>query len=283
MLTTIKRLSWSVTLFFLLAGTAVGAAHCYYRIHIDSFRTLEDANRKAKALKESGEIVFLLETDMPGEGKFYKLYLGKYENRAEAIAYWKRLNKENAVSHFGIHLFSEPPLMAETEKTDQIRPAGRPDSLYTPSSGLPENRFVDHRDGTVSDRQSGLMWIKNGWKLGFMSAMSWFDAMAKVEAFRHGNYRDWRLPTVSEWSSLIDTHHRNPAIVEPNPFENMISHMPYWSRSEFTYGQDHTCNRYCPFDAYIVTLYSGDIGHQKKSDNAFVFPVRTIVSPGKTE
>lgn len=267
----------------VLIAAAAGAERYFYSIHLDSFRTLENANRKVNSLKNKGKLVFWMATDIPGEGKFYKLYLGKYENRDAAIAYWEKLKKSEDVTHFSIHLFNEASITTEKkEKKDNIKVTKKLEPFRASYPLSPKDRFVDNQDGTVTDKLTGLMWIKNGWKLEFIAAIPWFDAIEKVKNFQHGNYTDWRLPTVEEWSSLIDTNYQNPALIEPNPFENIISHMPYWSQSEFTYSRDHTCNIHCPFDSYTVMLYSGDIGHQKKSDRAFVLPVRTIVSQNNT-
>ena len=139
-----------------------------------------------------------------------------------------------------------------------------------------EIRFVDNGDGTVTDRNTNLMWLKNGRRLDFVSAVTWWDAVKKSRNATIGGYDNWRLPTIEEWHSLIDTHHQHPALVEPNPFKNIVTHMPYWSMTEFVYGKDHTCSNVCPFDAYIVMLYSGRINHQKKNLKGFIMPVRSI-------
>jgi len=138
------------------------------------------------------------------------------------------------------------------------------------------DRFVDNRDGTVTDLKTNLMWVKNGWRLDSLSAASWFDAEQKCRNLKHGDYSDWRLPTIDEWRSIIDTGNQFPALVEPNPFVNMITHLPYWSSTEFTYNKNYTCRNACPLETYTVILYSGSISHQKKTEKAFALPVRTI-------
>lgn len=139
-----------------------------------------------------------------------------------------------------------------------------------------KDRFIDNRDGTITDRSTGLMWLKNGWKLDFFIAIPWFDAIQKLTKFRHGNYDDWRLPSNEEWRSLIDTRNQNPALVEPNPFVNIICHMPYWSRTEYMYGQRQLSDPFSALESYIVLLYYGKFGHQNKLEWALVFPVRSI-------
>jgi hypothetical protein len=139
-----------------------------------------------------------------------------------------------------------------------------------------KDRFVDNRDGTVTDSTTNLMWVKNGWRLDSLSATTWFDAVKKCRNLKYGYYSDWRLPTIEEWRSILDTNNQFPALVEPNPFVNIITHLPYWSSTEFIYSKNYTCRQICPLDTYTVILYSGSINHQKKTENAFILPVRTI-------
>jgi hypothetical protein len=137
-------------------------------------------------------------------------------------------------------------------------------------------RFVDNGDGTITDRKTNLMWIKNGRRLEFTSALTWWDAIEKSHDLKVGGHDNWRLPSLAEWGSLIDIRYESPALVEPSPFENVVTHMPYWTMTEFTYGKEHTCSKECPLDTYTVMLYYGNIGHQKKTDRAFILPVRFI-------
>jgi hypothetical protein len=137
-------------------------------------------------------------------------------------------------------------------------------------------RFIDNLDGTITDTKTNLMWVKNGWRLDFFSAVSWWDANKKCAAFKAGGHSDWRLPTIREWKTLIDTNHQYPALIEPNPFENIIAHMPYWSQTDFMYSTSSSFSTERPLQAYTVMLFSGTINHQKKSENAFILPVRSI-------
>jgi hypothetical protein len=72
----------------------------------------------------------------------------------------------------------------------------------------------------------------------------------------------------------MDKNNEYPALVEPNPFENIIVHMPYWSNTEFNSSQSGSIgssNR-----AYTVMLYYGQITHQSISKLAFILPVRSL-------
>jgi hypothetical protein len=71
-----------------------------------------------------------------------------------------------------------------------------------------ENNFQDNQDGTVTDRASRLMWQKGG----SSRPMTWQDAKAYAEKINReglGGYSDWRLPTVEELASLMESSWKN--------------------------------------------------------------------------
>ncbi len=63
-----------------------------------------------------------------------------------------------------------------------------------------KNRFKDNRDGTVTDRASGLTWqtADSG------KAMDWKGALAHAESLEFAGHDDWRLPNVKELQSIVD-------------------------------------------------------------------------------
>ncbi len=75
-----------------------------------------------------------------------------------------------------------------------------------PSFG--KNDFHDNRDGTITDRATGLMWSKTDSGRG----MNWQDALAWVQkqnAAKLLGHDDWRLPSVKELQSIVD-YSRSP-------------------------------------------------------------------------
>jgi len=121
------------------------------------------------------------------------------------------------------------------------------------------------------------MWIENGWRIEFLATAGWDAAMQKCAGFRAGNHTAWHLPTVEAWRSLVDRSESYPALVEPNPFKNIITHMPYWSRTEYAYGEKPATGSAVTRDSYTVMLYSGSFNHQRKTELAFILPVRNTV------
>lgn len=69
-----------------------------------------------------------------------------------------------------------------------------------------KNDFVDNKDGTITDKATGLMWTKNDSK----KAMLWQDALKYAENYENAGYSDWRLPDAKELQSLVD-YSRSPA------------------------------------------------------------------------
>ena len=242
----------------------------YYSIHLASFKDLQKANRYVNSLKKEGNFVFWMTADIPGEERSYRVYIGKFDSRKDAVKFWKILQKEGAVSYFGIHLIKEPAKPADSPPVPVAK------ELATSKLLNLKDRFVDNRDGTVTDLLTNLMWVRNGWRLDLFAAATWLEAVRRCEAFSQAGYTDWHLPTIEEWQSLIDTHRLSPALVEPNPFKNMIVHMPYWSQSEYIYDRRYPLTTVSPVHAYTVTLYYGNVSHLRKSDRAFILPVRSL-------
>ena len=263
---------------FLLIGPAQGIEHIYHSIHLASFKNLRNANGFVNTLTKKGKMVFWKKADIHGKGEYYRVYMGKYKNREEAVEFWKILKKEGAVNYFGIHEFREeiPPTRIEEVPAIPV-PKPKEKEIVQASIPLPDReRFFDNKDGTITDKRTNLMWIKNGWRIELFSAVKWQDAIKKCEDFNYGGYTNWRLPTIKEWKSLLDREKECPALVEPNPFENIIVHMPYWSQTEFNYTSKLTTPLKDPTRAYTVMLYYGRVGHQNTNKRAFVLPVRSL-------
>ena len=265
-----------VALMMLITGSlAESAEQHYYSIHLASFKYLQNANRHVNSLQEKGKLVFWKEVDIPDKGIFYRVFLGKYTTREEAVAFWGKLNQKGAVSYFGVYEFKESIASLKPPEPPVEKPLPPTEQALESKPASP--RFVDNQDGTVTDTQANLMWVKNGWRLDFVSALTWPEAMEKCRNFNLGGHADWRLSSVDEWKTLIETNRQAPALVEPNPFENIIIHMPYWSQTEFVVTGGLAVRPDFPSArAYTVMLYSGNINHQKKKERAFILPVRSL-------
>ena len=132
------------------------------------------------------------------------------------------------------------------------------------SQKLPANkRFVLVLDGeAVLDRETGLVWEKSP----DTTKRNWNDAVIYCYNKEVGGRKGWRLPTVEELASLVDTTQSNPALPSGHPFQNVQSHY-YWSS---TTGASY------PYYAWLVSMYDGYVGYGNKSGSIFYYawPVR---------
>jgi len=68
-------------------------------------------------------------------------------------------------------------------------------------------RFIDNKDGTISDTKTGLTWVKNphtDLAVEFKREMNWQNAVDACAKLVFAGHKDWRLPTVEEQISIID-------------------------------------------------------------------------------
>ena len=110
----------------------------------------------------------------------------------------------------------------------------------------------------VRDNVTGLMWQIQSEHWGY----SWQQAMDYCNNLTLGGYSDWRLPTIEELSTLIDSGHYNPAI-DVSFFPNMKSKPPeailfYWSSSNYPTSSEY---------AFIVAFIDGDMNFSLKTNN----------------
>jgi hypothetical protein len=141
---------------------------------------------------------------------------------------------------------------------------------------IPDPRFVDNQDGTVTDSLTGLIWLKN---TNCFETMDWESAVLAAKSLRNGDCGpdptlslsdgssagDWRLPTMTELCMLIDYGRRNPAL----PNGQMFSDFPpgyYWSATVLDYH---------PAMAWVVYIESGTTCYDDINSHAgHLWPVR---------
>ena len=137
-------------------------------------------------------------------------------------------------------------------------------SSSTASNNLLADRYRDNNDGTVTDVQTGLQWMrfslgqqwKGGTCVGNTNGYSWQAAQDAATALNrqggYSGYRDWRVPTKEELLTLVycssgrpktwnDTgnpcqgYYKTPTIDHPT-FPNTPSF--FWSSSVVSHKQD---------------------------------------------
>jgi len=135
------------------------------------------------------------------------------------------------------------------------------DGILQKGVAWPAPRFIDHRDGTVTDNLTGLMWTKNA-NLP-KGNTTWQEALDYVKTLSTGGHSDWRLPNRKELFSLIDRGKLDPALPEGHPFQNVESEC-YWSSTPYASDSDH---------AWIVHMWDGLVRNDQ-GYRYYVWPVR---------
>tara|TARA_Y100001960_G_C14663257_1_gene821988 strand:+ start:250 stop:777 length:528 start_codon:yes stop_codon:yes gene_type:complete len=88
--------------------------------------------------------------------------------------------------------------------------------IHAESKPSSNKRFIDNKDGTISDSKTGLMWIKNDSFLHSGHWINWPEAKAYVKNLNkkgYANYFDWELPTTRELKTLYDAKKINSSQV----------------------------------------------------------------------
>ncbi len=93
-----------------------------------------------------------------------------------------------------------------------------------------ENDFHDNGDGTITDRATGLVWMKLD--SGHLKAgekkdgkLNWEQALCWAEELEHAGYSDWRLPNVKELQSIVD-YTRSPDTTRSAAIDPVFSVTP---------------------------------------------------------
>ncbi len=119
----------------------------------------------------------------------------------------------------------------------------------------PDSRFTVNGDGTATDKQTGLTWMRcsigQTWQagscIGNVSGHTWQQALTLAKAHDFAGKNDWRLPNIKELSSIVEVSCINPAInsvIFPNTASVSWSSSPYANSNygawdvNFSYGYD---------------------------------------------
>lgn len=141
-------------------------------------------------------------------------------------------------------------------------------------------RFVNNWDGTVTDKLTGLIWLREGNCTKFFATDSikvnerpWQDALEAANKLTSGycdltdgsSPGDWRLPNIRELESLVDYGRFHPCI-DDTVFPSTMIHS-YWSSTSI---------EAFPHHAWYVSFDTGGIGGYEKlrDENVHVRAVR---------
>ena len=131
-------------------------------------------------------------------------------------------------------------------------------------------RFTDNSDGTVTDKLTGLIWLKDPSCFG---TASWSGALSAANTLRAGACSkltdesepgDWRLPNVREMASLLDYGRMDPALPPDHPFSRAKSGF-YWTSTNKAGNANF---------GWYVYLSFGVVSIEMKTKRMLVWPVR---------
>ncbi|MBU0987755.1 MAG: DUF1566 domain-containing protein, partial [Proteobacteria bacterium] len=114
-----------------------------------------------------------------------------------------------------------------------------------------KGKFVDNKDGTVSDTKTGLMWSMLDSSLEFRECLTYEEAVRYVKGLRTGGHKDWRLPNESE---LI-------GIYKHRPFFPSRPAQWYWTSKSYSRYSDGWQTM-----VTIVSTQSEDDGKKEQAD-----------------
>ena len=137
-------------------------------------------------------------------------------------------------------------------------------------AGFDGHSTINHRydpksineDKVVMDYTTGLMWHHSGSE----TIMNWDKAkdwIMNLNSSGYAGYQDWRLPTVEEAVSLLESSKSNELFIDP-VFSDIQEY--FWTGDECGSGY-----------AWCVLLHVGSVGWNRTSDSYLpVRPVRSI-------
>jgi hypothetical protein len=114
--------------------------------------------------------------------------------------------------------------------------------------------FQDNSNGTVTDLNTGLMWMKEE-----TPELNWEESMKYCQELNLAGYKDWRLPTIRELGTLLDTSFKDGAwfFKQYFPGTKLAPLGFYWSAT--TYGDTFGwgCNFQLGYDGYYAGKKEG--------------------------
>jgi hypothetical protein len=125
-------------------------------------------------------------------------------------------------------------------------------------------------NAAVFDRETGRVWerspgdVDGDGDVDDDDRRNWYSALSHCYTLEIGGRKGWRLPTIEELASLVDTSQAAPTLPASHPFTNVQSFF-YWSA---------TTSATLTSTAWGVFFSNGNVVFDVKSDSIFVWCVR---------
>lgn len=166
----------------------------------------------------------------------------------------------------------------------------------------PVRMFIDHKDGTVTDKATGLMWKKcsegqtyqpeeffnlqcggshEAHMLTWAQALDWVKQVNDAVAGESAGYHDWRLPNIKELDSLMMTSVGNPSLngvvfpgkQVPDESGNEINYA-FWSSSVAITWDFYKNDYQSGYGVWVSSIVNGYVFAEGKTGNNFIMLVR---------
>ena len=189
----------------------------------------------------------------------------KLQGKQKVFVEWNKVKSVN-VNLKKQNVFKSKFKLRESEKYyswDDIVKIIKDNNFYASNinkSGNFENDFVDNGDGTVLDRKTGLMWQKSG-SNNYMSFQDAKNYIRNLNQERFAGYNDWRLPTIEELASLLESTKLNGDLYIYPVFDRQQNGC--WSSTTRSSGS-----------WWVVDFFYGDVYWYYDDHNVYVRGVR---------
>ena len=159
------------------------------------------------------------------------------------------------------------------------------------SDGFVTHRFVDcgttglgPGNGTVKDKLTGLIWLKNADCFGLIN---WYDATAAAAALASGqcglsdgsHAGDWRLPTLDEWTVMLMPScypfPGGPTMPDKTGGACYLTGIHWATNAQSNVYWSSTSQENSPGDAWAMDLFSREVNGGTKAFRLYVWPVRS--------
>lgn len=152
------------------------------------------------------------------------------------------------------------------------------------STPTPISPFIQNGDGTVTDKNTKLMWMRcsigqdwNGLSCAGKAGRYSLQAGLEVDNYNHfAGYTDWRIPELNELATIIDLSQQAPSINQ-TLFPNTVSGV-YWTVSPYisdTLKESHGRLFVDGLQLQVVHFGTGESWPQPESEPASMRLVRS--------
>ena len=169
-----------------------------------------------------------------------------YFSELSSDSYWASTTSSNG--NYLINFYSGNSLHYSSSSAYYVLVNSIEDNSYLPDAWF-DSRYIDNGDGTVSDKETNLIWQRcpHGmtWQSstntcsGSVQSRDWHDALAAAASDSTGDHSDWRIPNIKELASIVrytgnSSPYVNTMIFPASDVFNQYSYL--WSSSPYTNG-----------------------------------------------